>query len=170
MQGTAALLLVGLALAGTGCSPEKKVVERYTREAAVAERDDRAPDAEGLYRSAVTRARALDAARQSDALYRLGAFYRGETRYRDAVGPLEESITLANRAGGVPAIDLARRHVELAKALAALNRWPEGAASLGSAAPGIAQMTGAEADDARELVAVYRGRLEALGLDTSSLP
>ncbi len=163
-------LLVPAVLLLSGCSSRKDVVETYTREGTAARQDQRGTDAEAFFLSAVERSRPLDAATQSDALWRLGAFYREQGRFRDAVAPLEASLALAVGSGRTDPADLARRRIELAKAYAVLNRWNDGRDQLRDASAGLAGLTASEAADARELIDVYRERLQALGAGADGLP
>ncbi len=163
-------LLVPAALLLSGCTSRKDVVETYAREGTAARQDQRGTDAEAFFLSAVERARPLDAATQSDALWRLGAFYREQGRFRDAVAPLTESLELGVRSGRIDRTDLARRRIELAKAYAVLNRWNDGRNQLRDASEGLAGLSAPEAADARELIEVYRERLQGLGSSTDGLP
>lgn len=166
---TLALFVTG-GLLLSGCSNRKDVVETYAREGTAARQDQRGTDAEAFFLSAVERARPLDAATQSDALWRLGAFYREQGRFRDAVAPLEESLDLAARSGRIDPAGVARRRIELAKAYAVLNRWTDGRDQLRDASAGLPGLTAAEAADARELIDVVRERLNALGASADGLP
>ncbi len=166
---TLALLLPGTLLM-SGCSNRKDVVETYAREGTAARQDQRGTDAEAFFLSAVERSRPLDDATQSEALWRLGAFYREQARFRDAVAPLEESLALAVRSGRIDPTGLARRRIELAKTYAVLNRWNDGRDQLREASTGLPGLTAPEAEDARELIDVYRERLQALGASADGLP
>lgn len=165
----ASLLILAGCLAGAGCSSDRKVVDAYTHQAAVAETGDRSTDAEAFYRSALERARALGALEQATAAFNLGRFYREAGRFGEAVAPLREAAGLAPPSGD-GALLITRSDVELAKALAALNRWAEGTDALRTAASGVSALSPSEQADVRELVAVYRIRLKELGLDASGLP
>jgi len=165
-----ALLASLVLLAVPGCGSKKDVVDRYAREAAGAEATRRSDDAEGFYRSAVERARELGAADQADALLQLGSFYRRQTGFAEAVTALEESARLDAGTGAPRPLPAARRGLDLARALAALDRWPEGAAALRSTTPFLGALPADEARAASELAAAYRRRLPRLGLDTAGLP
>lgn len=163
-------LLVSGPLLMSACSSRQDVVETYAREGTAARQDQRGTDAEAFFLSAVERARPLDDATQSDALWRLGAFYREQGRFREAVAPLSESLDRGLRSGRIDAAGLARRRIELARAYAVLNRWTDGRDLLRDASDGLPGLSAPEAADARELIEVYRERLQALGSSADGLP
>ena len=153
------------------CSSDKKVVRTYTKEGTTAEATQRSVDAEAYYASAVQRARAsLGKAEQSDALFNLGSYYRKQTRFKESVSPLFESLSLALEAGTVGELDLGRRYAELARSYAALNRWQDGEAMMRNVVPLRSRYPAHEATALTELAAVYKTRLTELGLDAGFLP
>lgn len=158
-------------LALAGCSSDKQVVRTYTKEGTTAEATQRSADAEAYYLSAVQRARAsLGKPEQSDALFNLGSYYRKQTRFKDAVSPLFESVSLALESGTMDELDLGRRYAELARSYAALNRWQDGAAMMRNVAPLRDRYPAEEATALGELADVYKTRLTELGMDASFLP
>lgn len=153
-----------------GCSSQKKVYQQYTAAGTTAEKQQDRVEAEGWYLSAVERARTLGKVEQSDALFRLGVFYRRQARFADAAKAMQESLATEQAAGRNDPLETARRQAELARDFAALNRWNDGARLLRDLAPAAARFAGNEAAELRELVVVYRQRLTALGLDATGLP
>lgn len=166
------LCLMGLAAAlATGCSSDNAVFEQYRKAAVEAEADGSGTNAEAYYASALHRARAsLGKAEQSDALYQLGVFYRRKARFSEAAPALSESLDLAADARITDPVAVSRRRVELARSLAALNRWAEGTSTLRPVIEHLGLFPAGEAGEIRELLAVYRARLAALGADPSLLP
>lgn len=165
-----AITFFGLALAA-GCSTEKKVFEQYTKAGTQSEQARSGTDAEGFYVSALERARAsLGKVEQSDALYNLGAFYRREARFAEAERAMTESLALARESGRFDDLAIGRRQLELARDLAALNRWHEGAPALRTLTPLVTRYPADEAADIRLLAEVYRERLATLGMDPRGLP
>lgn len=162
-----------LALAATlvaGCSSDNAVFEQYRKAAIEAEADGSGTNAEAYYVSALHRARvSLGKAEQSDALYQLGVFYRRGARFGEAAQTLSESLDLAADARITDPVAISRRRVELARSLAALNRWGEGTSALRSVIEHLQRFPAGEAAEIRELLVVYRTRLAALGADPSVL-
>lgn len=153
-----------------GCADDKHVVKTYTRAGAEAEATRRSDDAEAYHRSAVERARAsLGRQDQSDALFRLGTFYRKQARFQESIPPLIESVSLALEADTVDELALGRRYAELSRSYAALNRWQDGAAMMRNVVPLQPRYPADEAAEIAELASVYRTRLTELGLDAAFL-
>jgi len=156
---------------GAGCSSNNAIFEQYRKAAVEAEADGSGTNAEAYYVSALQRARAsLGKAEQSDALYQLGVFYRRRARFAEAADALTASLDLAADARITDPIPVSRRRVELARSLAALNRWTEGTSTLRPVIDDVGLFPPGEAGEIRELLAVYRARLAALGADPSLLP
>jgi hypothetical protein len=168
---TLPVCIMGLAaVLATGCSSDNALFEKYRKAAIEAEADGSGTNAEAYYVSALHRARAsLGKAEQSDALYELGVFYRRKARFGEAAPALTESLDLAADARITDPVAVSRRRVELARALAALNRWNEGASTLRPVIEHVGRFPEGEAAEIRELMAVYRARLAALGADPSVL-
>jgi hypothetical protein len=153
-----------------GCSSDNAVFEQYRKAAVQAEADGSGTDAEAYYLSALNRARtSLGKTEQSDALYQLGVFYRRAARFGEAAKSLTASLDLAADARITDPIAISRRRVELARSLAALNRWPEGTATLRPVIEHVTLFPPGEQREIRELLAVYRTRLSSLGADPSVL-
>ncbi len=153
-----------------GCSSDNAIFEQYRKAAVQAEADGSGTNAEAYYLSALHRARtSMGKAEQSEALYQLGVFYRRGARFGEAAKALTESLDLAADARITDPIAVSRRRVELARSLAALNRWPEGTATLRPVIDHIGLFPAGEQGEIRELLAVYRARLSALGADASVL-
>lgn len=169
---TLPIYVLGLATAlAAGCSSDNAMFEKYRKAAVEAEADGSGTNAEAYYVSALHRARAsLGKAEQSDALYQLGVFYRRQARFGEAAPALTESLDLAADARITDPVAVSRRRVELARSLAALNRWAEGASALRPVIEHVGRFPEGEAAEIRELLAVYRARLAALGADASLLP
>jgi hypothetical protein len=154
----------------TGCSSDNAVFEQYRKAAVEAEADGSGTNAEAYYVSALHRARtSLGKVEQSDALYQLGVFYRRGARFQEAAKALTESLDLAADARITDPMAISRRRVELARSLAALNRWAEGTATLRPVIDHVSVFPAGEQVEIRELLAVYRTRLKALGADASVL-
>ena len=168
-QQTRLVVFASIMLAA--CSSDNAIFEQYRKAAVQADADGSGTNAEAYYVSALLRARAsLGKAEQSDALYQLGVFYRRGARFGEAAKALSESLDLAADARITNPIAVSRRRVELARSLAALNRWAEGTATLRPVIEHVALFPAGEAGEIRELLAVYRARLAALGADPSVLP
>jgi tetratricopeptide (TPR) repeat protein len=165
------ITVITLALVlSAGCGPKRDAYDWYSQAGARAESNQSGADAEAYYVSALHRARTtLGRQEQSDALYKLGAFYRRSARFQEAARALTESLDLAADARITDTLAIGRRRVELARALAALNRWGEGAVALRTVVPDVGRYPPEEADEIRELLAVYRSRLTALGSGSSDL-
>ena len=165
----ACIIALAAALAA-GCSSDNAIFEKYRKAAVEAEADGSGTNAEAYYVSALHRARAsLGKAEQSDALYQLGVFYRRKARFAEAAEALTGSLDLAADARITDPVAVSRRRVELARSLAALNRWAEGTSTLRPVLEHVGRFPEGEAGEIRELLAVYRARLTALGADPSVL-
>jgi hypothetical protein len=169
LRGVCRMLAVATLVAG--CSSDNAIFEQYRKAAVQAEADGSGTNAEAYYLSALHRARtSMGKAEQSDALYQLGVFYRRGARFGEAAKALTESLDLAADARIADPIAISRRRVELARSLAALNRWPEGTATLRPVIDHIGLFPAGEQGEIRELLAVYRARLASLGANPSLLP
>jgi hypothetical protein len=163
-------MFLAAALVG-GCSSDNAVFEQYRKAAVQAEADGSGTDAEAYYLSALHRARtSMGKAEQSDASHQLGVFYRRAARFGEAAKALTASLDLAADAHITDPVAIGRRRVELARCLAALNRWSEGTATLRPVIDHVALFPAREQVEIRELLAVYRARLRSLGADPSLLP
>lgn len=165
---TCRMLLAAALVAG--CSSDNAIFDQYRKAAVQAEADGSGTNAEAYYLSALHRARtSLGKVEQSDALYQLGVFYRRGARFSEAAKTLTESLDLAADARITDPVAISRRRVELARSLAALNRWAEGTGALRPVIAHVDLFPPGEQGEIRELLAVYRTRLISLGSDASVL-
>jgi hypothetical protein len=143
-------------------------VDEYRQAGAGAEAERRSAESEAYRRSAAERAGAVGPAEKAATTLELGAFLQRQQRFRDSLAPLQESLAAAREAG-LPAEAFALRQVWLARALAPLNRWKEGADLLKAAVPAVGGPSGEDARLAADVMDVYRVRLPQLGMDAGFL-
>lgn len=164
---TTLLLAACLAVLGA-CKSDRSKVDEYRQAGAAAEAERRSAEAEAFQRSAAERAAAAGPAEKAATTLELGAFLQRQQRFRDSLAPLQESLAAAREAG-LPPEAVALRQVWLARALAPLNRWKEGADLLREAVPVTDRLAGEDATLAADVMSVYRVRLPQLGMDAAFL-
>lgn len=163
-----ALLVAACVSALGACKSDRSKVDEYRQAGAGAETERRSAEAEAYRRSAAERAAAAGPADKATTTLELGAFLQRQQRYRDSLAPLQESLAAA-RAAGLSPEAIALRQVWLARALAPLNRWKEGADLLKAAVPAVGGLSGGDARLAADVMDVYRTRLPQLGMDAGFL-